>query len=53
MYLCLEHWVHLTKSLPDGSGVVSKLIEQILDDMMPVTSQTKVLQYFRYHYELI
>ena len=53
MYLCLEHWVHLTNSLPDGSGVVSKLIEQILDDMMPVTSQTKVLQYFRNHYELI
>ena len=49
MYLCLEHWVHLTNSLPDGSGVVSKLMEEILDDMMPVTSQTKVLQYLRYH----
>lgn len=49
MYLCLEHWVHLTNSLPDGSGVVSKLMEEILDDMMPVTSQTKVLQHLTYH----
>ncbi|XP_015753429.1 PREDICTED: uncharacterized protein LOC107333174 [Acropora digitifera] len=43
VYLCLEHWVHLTNSLPDGSGVVSKLMEEILDDIMPVTSQTKLL----------
>ena len=49
VYLCLEHWVHLTNSLPDGSGVVSKLMEEILDDMMPVTSQTKVLQHLTYH----
>lgn len=53
VYLCLEHWVHLTNSLPDGSGVVSKLMEEILDDMMPVTSQTKVLQYLRYQYGFI
>ncbi|KAK2566628.1 hypothetical protein P5673_009275, partial [Acropora cervicornis] len=43
VYLCLEHWVHLTNSLPEGSGVVSKLMEEILDDIMPVTSQTKLL----------
>ena len=49
VYLCLEHWVHLTNSLPEGSGVVSKLMEEILDDIMPVTSQTKVLQYLMYH----
>ena len=45
MYQCLEHWVQLTNSLPDGNGVVSKWIQQIMDDIVPLTSQTKVLRF--------
>ncbi|XP_068685808.1 proline-, glutamic acid- and leucine-rich protein 1-like [Montipora foliosa] len=43
VYQWLEHWVQLTNSLPDGNGVVSKWIQQIMDDIVPLTSQTKLL----------
>ena len=43
MYLCIERLVQLTRSLPDGGGVVAKLVQQMLDDIKPVASQTKVM----------
>ena len=42
MYHCMEHWVQLTSSLPEEGSVVNKLMSLILDDIRPLTSQTKV-----------
>lgn len=42
VYHCMEHWVQLTSSLPEEGGVVTKLMSLILDDIRPLTSQTKV-----------
>ena len=43
MYLCIERLVQLTRSLPDGGGVVAKLVQHMLDDIKPMASQTKVM----------
>ena len=43
MYLCIERLVQLTRSLPEGGGVVAKLVQHMLDDIKPMASQTKVL----------
>lgn len=42
VYHCMEHWVQLTNSLPEEGSVVNKLMSLILDDIRPLTSQTKV-----------
>ena len=42
VYHCMEHWVQLTNSLPEEGTVVNKLMSLILDDIRPLTSQTKV-----------
>ena len=44
MYLCLEHWVQLTNSLPERGGVVAKLMQHLVDDIKPLISQTKVMR---------
>lgn len=43
MYLCIERMVQLTRSLPEGGGLVDKLVQQMLDDVKPMASQTKVM----------
>lgn len=43
MYLCIERLVQLTRGLPDGGGVVAKLVQQMLDDIKPMAPQTKVM----------
>ena len=43
MYLCIERLVQLTRSLPEGGSVVAKLVQQMLDDVKPIASQTKVM----------
>ncbi|RMX60876.1 hypothetical protein pdam_00003473 [Pocillopora damicornis] len=42
VYHCMEHWVQLTNSLPEEGSVGNKLMSLILDDIRPLTSQTKV-----------
>lgn len=44
VYHCIEHWIQLTKSLPEEGGVVAKLIWHLLDDVKPLVSQTKVIR---------
>ncbi|CAH3023670.1 unnamed protein product [Porites evermanni] len=43
VYLCIERLVQLTRGLPEGGGVVAKLVQQMLDDIKPMASQTKLL----------
>ena len=43
VYLCIERLVQLTRSLPEGGGVVAKLVQQMLDDIKPMAPQTKVM----------
>ena len=43
MYLCIERLVQLTRSLPEVGSVVDKLVQQMLDDIKPMASQTKVM----------
>ena len=43
MYLCIERLVQLTRSLPEGGSVVDKLVQQMLEDIKPMASQTKVM----------
>jgi len=43
VYGCVECWIQVTKSLPEEGSVVAKLVQHVLDDVKPVTSQTKLL----------
>lgn len=43
VYHCIEHWVQLTNSLPEEGGVVTKLMSFMLDDLKPLTCQTKLI----------
>lgn len=43
MYLCIERLVQLTRNLPEGGGAGAKLVQQMLDDIKPMASQTKVM----------